>query len=152
MLEQLRSIPNSREPSRAFAPLVLAEAQWAAFIGDFEGAADQIEDVKTLMDTEGDPYLRLQVKHLEADIADLSGQDEAALERFGDAISEALLARLPFDESLLRFKMGRVLERLGRVADARSEFEQALAIAQPLGLSGPIVDGPAEALQRLDDA
>ena len=80
----------------------------------------------------------------------------APMSRIGEidtaAIERAIDQRLPFDRARLLTKRGRALERLGRLADARASYRESVELATSLGLSGGVLDEPADALTRIGDA
>lgn len=154
LIEEYSRIPNALEPSRALAPFLLTKALWAARSGNIPLAEATLAQAKaTVGDTERDPFLHLQVIQLQGEIALCDeGREEEALSFFEAAIERAIDQRLPFDRARLLTKRGRALERLGRLADARASYRESVELATSLGLSGGVLDEPADALTRIGDA
>ena len=154
LIEEYSRIPNALEPSRALAPFLLTKALWAARSGNIPLAEATLAQAKaTVGDTERDPFLHLQVIQLQGEIALCDeGREEKALSFFEAAIERAIDQRLPFDRARLLTKRGRALERLGCLADARASYRESVELATSLGLSGGVLDEPADALTRIGDA
>ncbi|WP_052462612.1 AAA family ATPase [Nigerium massiliense] len=152
VLDEARALKGVHQPSRARTALLLVEAQWAAWTGLHDAAANLLADVENAVSEQPDPFLGLQFLHVSADLAALAGRDDDAVELYRSALDQSVARDMPFDEVSLRKSLAPALERTGRVEEARGEYVEALAVAEAAGLTGPVLTELTEGLRQLEEA
>ena len=89
---------------------------------------------------EEDVYSRAALLLAEASVAAAEGDDDAALSRYPEALLLLEEQRLVIDLVEARANYGRLLQRLGRREEARSQFELAYRSAAAMGAQGLLAE------------
>jgi ATP/maltotriose-dependent transcriptional regulator MalT len=127
----LRRVPADNMTLRA-APLeVMVRAKLA--VGDIEGAASYVVELRSIADAVGTRPLRASSSLSEGLVAAGRGDREAARERVEDAVDLFAASDASFELARARLELARILTSLGRTDAAVRDAQLALARLEEIG-------------------
>jgi hypothetical protein len=137
---------RTRAPARCLAALLVAAAEVDILLFRSGMARDRLRQAMDVLQGEHPPGLDAALVSVGAELLDLAGEPEQALELVESALARAEARRWHLSVAALRAQRGQLLARLGREASAETAGATAALIA--MGALTPLSDRYVAAVDR----